>query len=358
METTSTTDTGKKIGAGSGDYGQTSGQTAESWRDSRRDSLRQEYGFASDVELKECKYCRVMIPKKARICPNCKMVLKNRWLLKTVAALLFVAVIGTGSYFLSAYWGLLDESRIPEWVRSIRPKTAVSTAVVGVEEVKTGVVVAEPAKAKEAGQAQTAKETKEAEELKDLSAAVKTGSENAVEDSGGKDDGKDLTTQENPDKADQDSEDGSGNRNKEAGQEEQLKETQAEQNKDQNTSGEADENEEAYRTECEPVGYKALLRKQEEYLDTPVTVEAQVICLVNGGLFDENRYYLCMAVEKNGIERYYIIRDDREGDDTLILEGDMITVYGELFGSCKLPAELIDTRPTVPAVSMKYFDLQ
>ena len=44
-------------------------------------------------------------------------------------------------------------------------------------------------------------------------------------------------------------------------------------------------------------------------------------------------------------------------DSTLILEGDMLTVFGQLFGTCKIPADLIETRPVVPAVSMLYYDL-
>lgn len=55
--------------------------------------------------------------------------------------------------------------------------------------------------------------------------------------------------------------------------------------------------------------------------------------------------------------RYYVVRDDRETDDTLILEGDMLTVYGQLFGTCEIPADLVETMPTVPAISMLYYDL-
>ena len=118
-----------------------------------------------------------------------------------------------------------------------------------------------------------------------------------------------------------------------------------------------DRQEQEYREECTTVSYKAMLRDTESCLDMALTMEVQVVCQVNGGLFDDNIYYLCKAEDGNNITRYYIVRDDREADDTLILEGDMLTVFGQLFGTCRIPADLIETRPVVPAVSMLYYDL-
>ncbi len=126
---------------------------------------------------------------------------------------------------------------------------------------------------------------------------------------------------------------------------------------DRESTETADKDETAFRADCVQVDYKTLLRKQQEYLDTALMIEAQVVCQVDGGLFDDNTYYLCVTEERSGIKRYYIIRDDREADDTLILEGDTLTIYGRLFGDCKIPAKLIETRPTVPALSMLYYDL-
>lgn len=112
-----------------------------------------------------------------------------------------------------------------------------------------------------------------------------------------------------------------------------------------------------FREDCIEVSYKSLLRDPETYLDEALMVEVQVVCQVNGGLFDDNTYYLCKTDDANNITRYYIVRDDRETDDTLILEGDLLTVFGKMFGTCRIPADLIGTRPTVPAVSMLYYDL-
>lgn len=111
-----------------------------------------------------------------------------------------------------------------------------------------------------------------------------------------------------------------------------------------------------FRELCQEVSYKSLLRQQDIYLNTAVTVELTVLKQVDGGLFDENIYYLCTAQE-NDVQRYYIVRDDRIDDDWLILEGDVLRIYGQLFGSCKVPAQLVASQPTVPALAMSYYEL-
>lgn len=115
--------------------------------------------------------------------------------------------------------------------------------------------------------------------------------------------------------------------------------------------------EEEFRDMCGRVDYKKLLRSQELYLNAAVTETLTVIEQVDGGLFDENIYYLCRREDEQGITRYYIIRDDREDDAAPILEGDALRIYGQLFGSCKLPGYLVKTQPVVPALTMVYYDL-
>lgn len=115
--------------------------------------------------------------------------------------------------------------------------------------------------------------------------------------------------------------------------------------------------EEEFRNLCQKVSYKALLRLQDTYLYTGVTVEVTVLEQVDGGLFDDNIYYLCVGQDADGRDRYYIIRDDREEDAMLILEGDVLRIYGQLFGNCKVPADLVASQPVVPALSMSYYEL-
>lgn len=366
----------------------------------KSDSMRQEYAFAADAKLKECRYCRVMIPKKARICPNCKKALRKNIWGRALAAVLVIAVIGAGGYGLSAYLGWLPDYAVPVWMARRKPSeavlavTTVETAenAAGAKPVETNEVAAvmektgnaastEPAGAPDAAKAngvpapeESAAASELAQKVKDIeNVAVKEekldenetikrngDAELAAENMTLRDDEtaeKDAAAEETDDEteADEADEDNSETANREEAKSSD-KAAASDEEQDKAFPEEMDENEAAFRADCVRRGYKELLRNQD-YLGTAVWLEAEVVCQVNGGLFDENIYYLCMEEESGGIERYYIIRDDRALDQTLILEGDMITVYGRLFGNCKLPASLIETRPTVPAVSMLCCDL-
>lgn len=350
-------------------------ETVEKTIETKSDSIRQEYAFASDVKLRECKYCRVMIPNKARICPNCKMTLKNHTFLKTIAAVVVIALIGGGCYGLSAYWGLLPDSVVPVWIAQHQVQMpTVSVTTVETTEAAAGaesVAAAEVATASKTEEPEVATGMPKLEETVNLAksdeaagaadeetvgtAWVSTVAEepNGSENNGDKtakttEDTADMTDEKETDEKETDEEEA----------DEKIEVTDKEDAEEEAVIPEGvDEGEAAFRADCDRVAYKALLREQEDYLDEAIMLEAEVICQVDGGLFDENIYFLCMTEEKNGIERYYIVRDDRETDETFILDGDFLTIYGQLFGNCKVPANLIETRPTVPAVSMLYCDL-
>ncbi len=453
--------------------------------ETKEDSIRRDYGFAPDVELKECRYCRVMIPKKAKVCPNCRMSLKRHWFRNLVAAVFAVAVIGVGGYYLSDHWGIMRDAVMSVWMAQDKDNNAVSTvsvSTVDTAEMAAGAAQAGPSEvavnketsektdmeetakseteaardniaetekkadssgtsADMSGQAQNKttggkqsdsnmasskedntadmdeltadkakgekatenkvtedKSTEDEETTSDSGTAKNAAGNNAGTVSGGKDNndkdnsgkndnGKDNSDKDNNDKeksdinsngkekndidsngkersdnssTDKDNDKGNNsnddnNNSKIDGYDEESRQASGETAAAGNDST---QQEQAFRDDCIEVSYKALLRDSETYLNTALKVEVQVVSQVMGGLFDDNIYYLCKVEGVSGIERYYIIRDDREEDDTLILEGDTLTVYGELFGSCKLPASLIETRPTVPAVAMLYFDLK
>lgn len=429
----------------------------------REDSIRREYGFASDVELKECRYCRVMIPKKAKVCPNCRMSLKRHWFRNLAAAVFAVAVIGVGGFYLSEHWGIMRDAVMAVWMAQDGPAVpAVSVATVGAAEMAAGAAAAETSEVSVKADIDGKPETEEAagQDSDGKTAGTDASSGTVLQEDGGtyeegagfpgagpdraagrqdadtaggqdvQEDGGSGDTVNGSNSVQDVSEGGSkgGNtssdkasgdntsnriksdRTEKQGTEEapldplqaaeepegigkdsrqktedtdsaaddaedtdsaaddaedtnnatddaEDTDNAAEEKKDTVTDKNMDQEEKAFREDCITVGYKSLLRDSASYLDTALRVEVQVICQVNGGLFDENIYYLCMFEDKSGIERYYIIRDDREEDDTFILEGDTLTVYGRLFGSCRLPASLVETRPTVPAVSMLYYDL-
>ncbi len=393
--------------------------------ENREDSIRREYGFAPDVKLKECRFCCVMIPKKAKVCPNCRMSLKRHWFRNLVAAVFAVAVIGGGGYYLSEHWGIMKDAVASVWRAqngSAVPVMLVTT--VDTAEMAAGAAAVEPAEVTslseaESGQTvdlvQTAESTgnqadhesktanavntantgnqtealagkaeqtagtegkeesetrkdtentgrseeqKDVEDTTDHSADEETAAENeAVSSAAQKAEKKGA---EADDEADRNGTADSRLKENTAKKDGSLTEEESADTEKQETAVSAkdmDRQEQEYREECTTVSYKAMLRDTESCLDMALTMEVQVVCQVNGGLFDDNIYYLCKAEDGNNITRYYIVRDDREADDTLILEGDMLTVFGQLFGTCRIPADLIETRPVVPAVSMLYYDL-
>lgn len=333
---------------------------AEKETEVKNDSMRQDYAFASDVKLKECKYCRVMIPKQAKVCPNCKMVLKSYTFLKAAAAVLVFGLIVAGVAFglrpvepaeAVAVTETVAQEEVKESANNKEEQTEESKSAAGNDSAKENA-----ANDKIAVENKTAAEDKAAVEDKS-SVEDKSGEKEETEVQSDTEENGDMTNQTDAEKKEvteekSDTEDESTI--KEKNTTEDLE--QEDDDKPAMVSREIDENEAAFRADCVQRKYKSLLR-DEEYLETAVLVrEAEVVCQVDGGLFDENIYYLCME-EENGNECYYIVRDDRETDETLILEGDVITVYGQLFGTCKVPANLIETRPTVPAISMLSYDL-
>lgn len=390
--------------------------------ENREDSIRREYGFAPDVKLKECRFCCVMIPKKAKVCPNCRMSLKRHWFRNLVAAVFAVAVIGGGGYYLSEHWGIMKDAVASVWrAQNGSAVPVMSVTTVDTAEMAAGAAAVEPAEVTslseaESGQTvdlvQTAESTgNQADHESKTANAVNTGDQTealagkAEQTAGteGKEESETRKDTENTgrseeqkdveDKTEHSADEETAAENEAVSSAAQKAEKKgAEADDEAYTNGTADsrlkENtakkdgglteeesadtekqetavsakdmdrqEQEYREECTTVSYKAMLRDTESCLDMALTMEVQVVCQVNGGLFDDNIYYLCKAEDGNNITRYYIVRDDREADDTLILEGDMLTVFGQLFGTCRIPADLIETRPVVPAVSMLYYDL-
>lgn len=393
--------------------------------ENREDSIRREYGFAPDVKLKECRFCCVMIPKKAKVCPNCRMSLKRHWFRNLVAAVFAVAVIGGGGYYLSEHWGIMKDAVASVWrAQNGSAVPVMSVTTVDTAEMAAGAAAVEPAEVTslseaESGQTvdlvQTAESTgNQADHESKTANAVNTantgnqtealagkaeqtaGTEGKEESETGKDTenaGRAEEQKDVEDKTDHSADEKTAAENEavsSAAQKAEKKGAEADDEADRNGTADSrlkentakkdgslteeesadtekqetavsakdmDRQEQEYREECTTVSYKAMLRDTESCLDMALTMEVQVVCQVNGGLFDDNIYYLCKAEDGNNITRYYIVRDDREADDTLILEGDMLTVFGQLFGTCRIPADLIETRPVVPAVSMLYYDL-
>lgn len=305
-------------------------------------SMNQTYEFAPDAKLKECKHCRVMIPKKAKICPNCKMRVKMGWLKKLLLILFLLVIIGAAvcgaGYYLYLYQNSVATSVTSTEVtggdnsgedNSVKETGAEPAAESAADSDSTDATEAQDTQAKEEQTAETQTDAVKAEEpaLQNETVVDKQSeSDETVMPEG-------LLTTE---------------------QDDEQPVISLPEDKD---VAEQQEDEESFKESCEQIDYKTMLRQMEEYLDKPTTIEVTVAAQIDGGLFDDNIYYLCVSEDKKGIERYYIIRDDREEKAMMILEGDVLCIYGTLFDQCRLPASVIVTRPTVPAISMKFCEL-
>lgn len=164
--------------------------------ENREESIRREYDFAPDVKLKECRYCRVMIPKKAKVCPNCRMSLKRYWFRNLVAAVVVVIVIGVGGYYLSEHWGIMKDAVASVWRAqddSAVPVVSVTTVdttrmAAGASTVETAEVTnlseAEPEKAAEAADRIEAQSNTHKAEIADAEAAEEEKSTEDGQDTG------------------------------------------------------------------------------------------------------------------------------------------------------------------------------
>lgn len=396
---------------------------------------KQEYSFPEDAELKACRYCQTMIPKTARICPNCRKRLKKNWLGIFLCICLLAACAAGACYYITVYSvtrpvsGSVEVVQSEEAVQDVaeerKPEEGIAEGneqTAGSETVEENAAGTDGTGTDAAVQIENLPEIpaalggpadSETEKNDGLMADIETEEEAEKKAESGKD--GELEKDSEPEK-DGEAENGSGRetdgeaengsepekdggaesgsgleKGNESGKDDKTmtergaESEDAAEEKDRagmmadggvddeaDTESESGDNladgtvkitdmseytEEEFRDSCKRVDYKKLLRRQELYLNAAVTEELTVIEQVDGGLFDENLYYLCKREDEQGITRYYIIRDDRGEGAEPILEGDVLRVYGQLFGSCKLPGYLNRTQPVVPALTMIYYDL-
>lgn len=460
-----------------------------------------EYQFSNNVKLKECKHCRVMVPKKAKICPNCKMSLKKRWLRNffiILVLLVLIAVVAVGGYYYfygyqptSSTSVAVTEQHMEVAEKTVNDETADTVAedkevlvnetadetTVNEENEQVATIEADAAESIGMPDAPEASDTEEeiieltecsvseedicgadgplldyadeniiifhdycgmfvynmkAEEITasfdlaaigcqdtqgDTSCIVSVTDDGSIvylhpsntQDMYVYDVEKNLLTKKEYSMKDAGEfyepkitsecvesdvtlfrtyycadlgkntylylESGSGLiadlcyvivKNDKQTEYKNLFEKYFGQNTEVSVEKDVKADEETFVEEYQElvnidalsqISYKDMLRKQDEYKDTEIALEVTVMTQVDGGLFDDNVYYLCVGTDEQGIERYYIIRDDREVEELLILEGDVLRIQGTLFDRCKLPANLVETQPTVPALGMSACEL-
>lgn len=335
------------------------------------------YTLESGVKMKPCKYCRVMVPKKAKICPNCKKKIKKNWLGLLVFLLIIALLAGGGAYY---YLYLYQ----PAPAMSPAATTGTETATT---DAATKETVADTATEDTTADMGTADTTADAAAEETKADVTEANTDTGVESTEGKDASKDMAT----DTSDATEENAEVNLLNQPLTEETATEngtdtnqsTAKDKDKEDSTDTKADAlespltvgdeeaeeaapevidpatySEEEFLAMCTNVDFKKLMRTPDTYLNQCLTLEVTIVAQVDGGLFDENTYYLVSAEDKNGVERYYILRDDRGEDAMLLFEGDVITVYGQMFATCKVPVEYGIRNNKVPAISIVYCDLE
>lgn len=333
------------------------------------------YTLESGVKMKPCKYCRVMVPKKAKICPNCKKKIKKNWLGFLIILLIIALLAGGGAYY---YLYLYQPAPAMSQTATTRTETATT-------DEATKETVTDTATEDTTADMGTADTTVDAAAEETKADAIAANTDTGVESTEGKDASQDTatdtsdTTEENaevnllnqPLTEETATENGTDTNQSTAKDKDNSMDTEADAlenpltRNDEETEEEAPEvidptaySEEEFRAMCANVDFRKLMRTPDTYLNQCLTLEVTIVAQVDGGLFDENTYYLVSAEDKNGVERYYILRDDRGEEAVLLFEGDVITVYGQMFATCKVPVEYGIRNNKVPAISIVYCDLE
>lgn len=295
------------------------------------------YQFAEDVKLKECKYCCVMIPKKAKICPNCKMTLKKRWKRKVIVVVLLLGVLTAaaagGYYYLYEYQPAQETTAVVEESDLDAAQTEnAAMKTDAAEEQVTSVSQADMTDTNTADNAvelpqvlEVTKETDTAEEI--LEEEIEPTEEVELEEE------------------------------MELPEEIELEAEILEEGDEEAEEAKQEEPAALLEAAVSQIPYKDMIRKQADYADTEIVLEVIILSQVDGGLFDDHIYYLCTDADKQENERYYIIRDDRTEEELLLLEGDVLRIRATLFDRCKLSADLVKTKPMVPALAMTACEL-
>lgn len=331
------------------------------------------------AKMKACKYCRVMVPKSAWICPNCKMKIRRHWG-RLLAGILFVALLAGGTAYLiltengnalmvsagltsdagntgteTATVAEPQEDKVAQTENAqTGEKTEADTAVAGTTEAQTQQALGDVSKLASAIKLETAKaDSKEKDQTSAQQDAAAAG-EDMIEEAFAitPADGEETNASEQSGEA----------------------KTETQQSAEANAEGEAAESdgdtadavqavdpaaysEADFKALCETIDYRSLMRGAQEYAGQCLKVETEIREQIDGGLFDDNSYYLAAAKDAKGITRYYILRDDRGEDALPLFEGDTVLVYGQMFATCVPKNSELATDREVPAVTMVYLDL-
>ena len=113
------------------------------------------------------------------------------------------------------------------------------------------------------------------------------------------------------------------------------------------TEAGAEEIMEAYKAECQDFDYREYFRYEQDHLGEKIKLEMQVEQVIDGDF---------RGYDAQGNE-YYIIDEREEESPFRVMEGDVLTVYGEYSGVLELTRALGDYESEIFSITAKYADL-
>lgn len=113
------------------------------------------------------------------------------------------------------------------------------------------------------------------------------------------------------------------------------------------TEAGAEEIMEAYKAECQDFDYREYFRYEQDHLGEKIKLEMQVEQVIDGDF---------RGYDAQGNE-YYIIDEREEEAPFRVMEGDVLTVYGEYSGVLELTRALGDYESEVFSITARYADL-
>ena len=120
------------------------------------------------------------------------------------------------------------------------------------------------------------------------------------------------------------------------------------------------ESEDEFKSSCQEIGYKKLLRTPDDYVGQRIVITAEVQQVIDGGLFDDSKYYR-VQTDNNDSGYYfddeYFMYDNRVDDDMKILDGDVLKIYGEFTGLETMKRVITGSKDEVPAIKAYYIEL-
>ena len=118
--------------------------------------------------------------------------------------------------------------------------------------------------------------------------------------------------------------------------------------------------EEEFKSECQQIGYKVLLRNPSDYVGSKIVITAKVQQIMQGGWFDKGQYYR-IQTDASGYDLYlddeYFMYDKRASNSMKILQDDVIKIYAEFIGTETITRALTGTKEEIPAINAYYIDL-